>query len=199
MTGGRQASGPETHRAREDHASQLLRPDFEGGPGTGELPRSRIALLLRALGIDDESFDRILEFVLSERLVAEMANHPSIGELIGKKDELKRFRDLLSARTGMSWTLRDTKSLLARVKSDRATHVRDPIPAEEALLLRLSSPLVCARCGRRPPEVVLHMDHVVPASKGGPSKRQNLQFLCMSCNLKKSNKREVGNPWLLLQ
>lgn len=157
-----------------------------------------MAILLQSLGIDDESFDRILEFVLSERLVAEMANHPSTGQLLGPHDELRRFRDLLRERTGRSWSLPDTKALLGRVKGERSSHAREPIPPEEALLLKLSSPLVCTRCGKRPPEVVLHMDHIVPASKGGPSNRQNLQFLCASCNLKKSNKREVGEPWLLL-
>lgn len=33
----------------------------------------------------------------------------------------------------------------------------------------------------------LHIDHVVPLSKGGTNDESNLQVLCRTCNLKKSN------------
>lgn len=158
---------------------------------------ARIGILLKSLGIDEASFDRILEFVLSERLVAEMARLQEIPVLVGREDELRLFRDLLARRTGRSWSLDDARAILARVKADRVTHEREPIRPEDALLLRLSAPLVCVRCGKQPPEVMLHIDHIVPASKGGSSHRENLQYLCAACNLAKSNKREVVNPWLL--
>lgn len=48
----------------------------------------------------------------------------------------------------------------------------------------------CRSCGRSPatrPGTVLHVDHVVPWSKGGLTTLENLQTLCSSCNLGKSN------------
>lgn len=48
----------------------------------------------------------------------------------------------------------------------------------------------CRSCGRSPAAefgVVLHVDHVVPWSKGGTSDEQNLQTLCERCNLGKSD------------
>jgi hypothetical protein len=40
----------------------------------------------------------------------------------------------------------------------------------------------CRYCGRRPPEVALALDHVIPASKGGPDTIENLLTACVDCN-----------------
>lgn len=45
----------------------------------------------------------------------------------------------------------------------------------------------CQYCGRNPPAVVLHCDHIVPKSDGGPDEMLNLITSCMECNLGKSN------------
>jgi hypothetical protein len=42
----------------------------------------------------------------------------------------------------------------------------------------------CRRCGS---EKNLHFDHIIPISKGGSTIADNLQILCMQCNLAKSN------------
>lgn len=43
----------------------------------------------------------------------------------------------------------------------------------------------CQYCGRTPPDVVLHVDHVVPKSGGGGSEDDNLLTACADCNLGK--------------
>lgn len=48
----------------------------------------------------------------------------------------------------------------------------------------------CCVCGASPatnPSVELHIDHIVPWSKGGETIPENLQTLCSKCNLGKSN------------
>ena len=48
----------------------------------------------------------------------------------------------------------------------------------------------CQLCGASPatnPSVILHIDHIIPFSKGGKTKIDNLQTLCSSCNLGKSD------------
>ena len=48
----------------------------------------------------------------------------------------------------------------------------------------------CCFCGaspRKDPAVTLHIDHIVPWSKGGKTSLSNLQTLCSKCNLGKSN------------
>lgn len=47
----------------------------------------------------------------------------------------------------------------------------------------------CQSCGKyMPDEVGLHIDHIVPISKGGKTVMSNLQVLCSKCNGRKANK-----------
>lgn len=45
----------------------------------------------------------------------------------------------------------------------------------------------CCKCGRRPPEVELQVDHVIPVTLGGSDEPSNLQTLCKECNSGKSS------------
>jgi len=50
----------------------------------------------------------------------------------------------------------------------------------------------CVFCGKSPATNIgtkLHIDHVIPFSKGGKSVLENLQTLCEECNLGKSDKK----------
>ncbi len=47
----------------------------------------------------------------------------------------------------------------------------------------------CRYCGRSVDDgVILHADHVIPESKGGPTTLDNLATACFDCNIGKSNK-----------
>lgn len=49
----------------------------------------------------------------------------------------------------------------------------------------------CCYCGNSPAideNIILHIDHIIPISKNGSNSEDNLQTLCSTCNLKKSNK-----------
>lgn len=46
----------------------------------------------------------------------------------------------------------------------------------------------CQYCGNKSPDVVLHVDHIKPVSKGGMNDMMNLVTSCLSCNLGKSAK-----------
>lgn len=51
----------------------------------------------------------------------------------------------------------------------------------------------CRKCGASPAKdvaVTLHIDHIIPWSKGGLTTLSNLQTLCSKCNLGKSNQAD---------
>mgnify|MGYP002622596749 CR=1 FL=1 len=45
----------------------------------------------------------------------------------------------------------------------------------------------CQYCGKRPPGVVLEVDHIQPVSKGGSDEEYNLITSCFDCNRGKTN------------
>lgn len=48
--------------------------------------------------------------------------------------------------------------------------------------------LTCCKCGHKNGEgkdIPLHIDHIIPISKGGTNTIENYQLLCNSCNSKK--------------
>lgn len=49
----------------------------------------------------------------------------------------------------------------------------------------------CKYCGRSPPDVALHCDHVKPESEGGKTEETNLVTACEVCNHGKGVKRLV--------
>lgn len=56
----------------------------------------------------------------------------------------------------------------------------------------------CVFCGKSPATdagVKLHIDHIVPFSKGGTNSLENLQTLCEQCNIGKSNV-EIGKEFV---
>jgi len=46
----------------------------------------------------------------------------------------------------------------------------------------------CQYCGRRPPDVILELDHIHPVSKGGDNDEMNLVTSCFDCNRGKRDK-----------
>lgn len=54
----------------------------------------------------------------------------------------------------------------------------------------------CVICGRTPKKdgVTLHVDHIIPVSKGGKTEPENLRTLCSICNLGKSDKYDEDGP-----
>lgn len=68
-----------------------------------------------------------------------------------------------------------------------ASNTRKPISKRVRFEVFKRDLFKCAYCGRTPPSVVLHVDHIVPVSKGGKNTQDNLITACFDCNLGKSN------------
>ena len=69
---------------------------------------------------------------------------------------------------------------------------RQPIPAAWRHEIFERDGFKCLDCGNGPPNVVLHIDHIQPVSKGGLTEKRNLQTLCSECNMAKFNREWPG-------
>ena len=159
-------------------------------------------VLTRALGLDETDLLDYLNWCLLEHLVTTLSSNKEwIKELRAKRDGKATFRSEVERRTKLVWDVENIRRLYERVIQATEIHYRKPIYYEELLRLLINSPLKCANtnCGKAPPDVKLHIDHIFAASRGGDSKFENLRFLCEQCNLKKSDKLIRSNIWIKLE
>jgi 5-methylcytosine-specific restriction endonuclease McrA len=158
--------------------------------------------LTSLLGVDQDSLLDYLNWCLLEHLVGDLAqNREWITRTKSQRNAIALFRDQVERRTNCKWDTENVTVLYDRVKASTEKHFRQPITYNELLRLLINSPLKCAEptCGKTPPEVKLHIDHIFPAARGGSSVFENLQFLCANCNLRKSDKLPKSHIWLKLE
>jgi hypothetical protein len=72
---------------------------------------------------------------------------------------------------------------------------RTPFKFEDYMMVATSSEQKCAFCSRRPPEVTLEIDHILPVSKGGTNALPNLRFLCQHHNRSRGNRFRWAEIW----
>jgi 5-methylcytosine-specific restriction endonuclease McrA len=117
-------------------------------------------------------------------------NKISIGEynMIGKfcpNTIVNRFGSWTAAarKAGLAF---NTKEKRVVVKVDRRRVRAREVSSGMRFKILTRDNFKCVLCGASPatdPRVVLHVDHIVPRSKGGLPEPSNLRTLCAECNL----------------
>lgn len=116
-------------------------------------------------------------FFMPERAARNAAELEEI-DLRVRKHVYDADAELLALRSAVS-------NLEAASQFQRSGPRRDPIPEDVKLVVWARDGGACIRCGSKES---LHFDHVIPVSKGGSNEAVNVQILCQTCNLKKSDK-----------
>lgn len=125
----------------------------------------------------------------------ERGGQPSYGDMRGS-----RFSPEGYARRFGSWTsallafqdwldTSEHEAVVQATQSRDRSYGRTPSLRLRFLVLQRDR-FTCVGCGASPatnPETRLHVDHIVPFSKGGKTESDNLQTLCERCNLGKAD------------
>lgn len=80
------------------------------------------------------------------------------------------------------------KVLVRRQKRRGRRRAGGSFSAQEWRNLKVLCNHACLCCGKSEPEIKLTLDHVIPLSRGGSNTIDNIQPLCLTCNLKKGTK-----------
>jgi 5-methylcytosine-specific restriction endonuclease McrA len=76
----------------------------------------------------------------------------------------------------------DGKITQEQLLGTKSVSARGTIPLKVRWDVMKRGNYMCAKCGSRPPEVSLEIDHIVPLARGGTDAVTNLQVLCNPCN-----------------
>ena len=144
--------------------------------------RSRMKSFLAS--IDDEHMFRFV--TVRERTKYRQRNYV--------RTPYKEFVD--DVTVGMSWEeVRNRRERLAKIGFETSLPKYNAHDQRKLMTRELRKQIMerdnytCQTCGKyMPDEVGLHIDHIVPISRGGKSVPSNLQVLCDKCNLSKGSK-----------
>ena len=108
---------------------------------------------------------------------------------------LARANDWLEAGVGEGGEPEATETRIGAADLGRAAEAAEQrVPVMPAMRWRVFQRDLwrCVACGRSSHEgIILHIDHIVPRSKGGPDGFANFQTLCHLCNSGKSNRDDT--------
>ena len=135
----------------------------------------------------------------NDRILSVDTNHDSIAEYIAeqereaeekKRKELEREKAEIAAKIKARQRKRDLEKQVRQEMLDSGELYgeqtkRPPIPREVVDAVYKRDGGRCVYCGS---VENLHLDHIIPFSRGGATNVENLQLLCQKCNLEKSNK-----------
>jgi 5-methylcytosine-specific restriction endonuclease McrA len=121
----------------------------------------------------------------------ELSQPPSV---ISQSPYRRRFRSWIEAlETFVSWA-NASEATAPRSGTAVGSQSQPRTGRDPSLRLRFKvrqrDRICCHHCGASPakqPRVELHVDHIIPWSKGGETVLENLQTLCSACNVGKSN------------
>ena len=109
---------------------------------------------------------------------------------IGKPSNRKDLSiDDKTRKAKRNWTKNKRNRVIKRLKIEDLSHTFG-----DWELLKKQYNFTCPCCKRKEPEIKLTEDHIVPLCKGGSDLIENIQPLCLKCNLKKHSKFIHFNP-----
>lgn len=93
--------------------------------------------------------------------------------------------DMVLYRKQYNRNNREKRNIESQLRRARKQQVLSNFTKSEWNEVKKNYNYTCACCGLKEPKIKLTIDHIIPICKGGNNTKQNIQPLCMQCNLRK--------------
>lgn len=155
-----------------------------------------ISALAKQLRLDSELLHKEILWALGEERINRVTpTEAQFREWRRDNDGLMRFWSFANQRLGLTLSQDDARDVWECIDLTLRTRERRAFSFQDYLMIAVGSDQCCALCGRRPPEVNLEIDHILPASRGGTAAALNLRFLCELHNRSRGNRFHWSDVW----
>ncbi len=155
-----------------------------------------ISVLAQQLRLDTSLlYKEILWALGEERINRVTPTEVQFREWKRNNDGLMHFWSFANQRLDCTLDQEDAHDMWECIDLTLRTHERRAFSFQDYLMIAVHSDQSCAVCRRRPPEVDLEIDHILPVSRGGTEAVNNLRFLCELHNRSRGNRFHWADIW----
>lgn len=158
--------------------------------------RENVTALARQLSLDMSLLQQEVYWALGEERINRVL--PSEQQFLEWKrgsDGLMQFWAFANERLGCELTQEEVHDIWECIDLTLRTHQRRQFQFQDYLMIAVRSDQCCEICRKRPPEVKLDIDHIMPVSYVGTEGPLNLRFLCEEHNRSRGNHFHWADIW----
>jgi hypothetical protein len=112
-----------------------------------------------------------------------------------ERDGLNRFWEFANLQIGGELSSNEVRDIWDCIELTLVARKRKAFTFQDYLMIAIRSDQRCEFCDKRPPEVTLEIDHIVPVSRGGAESAPNLRFLCQHHNRSRGARFHWADIW----
>ena len=155
-----------------------------------------ISALAQQLQLDTSLLYQEIYWALGEERINKVTpTEKQFREWKRRSDGLMQFWAFANERLGCELAQDEIHDIWECIDLTLRTRQRRAFIFQDYLMIAVRSGQSCDICKKRPPEVKLDIDHVLPSSRGGTELPFNLRFLCEPHNRARGNRFRWADVW----
>jgi hypothetical protein len=155
-----------------------------------------ISILAQQLRLDTSLVYQEIYWALGEERINRLTpTKEQFNEWKRSADGLMKFWSFAEEKLGCKLQQEDVHDIWDCIDLTLRTNQRRPFSFQDYLMIAVHSDQCCDICKRRPPDVKLDIDHILPSSRGGSNLPFNLRFLCEQHNRSRGNRFHWADLW----
>lgn len=155
-----------------------------------------VEYLVHQLGLDLKLIFHEIQWSLGEERINRVTpSYEKFREWERKRDGLHQFWHFANSKLNTTLSQEEIVDIWNCVDLTLNARKRRPFTFQDYLMIAVRSDQQCEICHKRPPEVTLEIDHILPVSKGGSETLLNLRFLCQHHNRSRGNRFRWADIW----